>query len=164
MWTDGEMEQCMAMAAAGQSYSRIGRALGKTRNAVAGKLNRLGVKKVTPAKTTHSPPRAKGPAKKRQPRAKPVQARKPVRQTGRVVPFRRKRRRGWDTPKYLKPGAKALPPLYMTTLQLATRNCRFIVQGVGAHALYCGHRTVDDGVSWCQHHYNTVHVGSGPNG
>lgn len=42
-WTDDELEQLKAMWAEGLTASTIGRAIGKTRNAVLGKSHRIGL-------------------------------------------------------------------------------------------------------------------------
>lgn len=48
LWPDDHVEQLKNFWIAGWSMSRIGRALGRTRNAIAGKVHRLGL---TPRKS-----------------------------------------------------------------------------------------------------------------
>lgn len=139
-WCPGEVDAMLRMVAEGASSREIGNYLGKTRNAVLGKLFRLGVSCKT---TIHS----NKPLKPRQKTTKPFSL-KPAE----VVKLRVNRP---------KASAPTNDPVHI--LLRKESQCAFIV----GHHLCCGaeaYRSVDGlghprVTSWCPYHYNIVFKG-----
>jgi len=137
MWTDDAIAMLRQMWLDGFSATQIASALkdaklkiGVTRNAVIGKIHRLGLT----GRTTQWPPQAK--QAKQETKCQP--------RRGRPGPLPA------PAPKP-KPAPDALQPLNVTLMDLRFGQCRAIVAGTGADALFCGH-DVAEGSSWCAHH------------
>jgi GcrA cell cycle regulator len=134
MWTDDAIAMLRQMWLDGFSATQISGALkaarlkaGVTRNAVIGKIHRLGLT----GRTTQWPPLAKQTTvcqpRRGRPGPLPAPAPKP------------------------QPTPDALQPLNTPLIDLRFGQCRAIVAGTGADALFCGH-DVAKGSSWCAHH------------
>ncbi len=125
-WTDTDFTTLTAMALAGSSASQIGRAIGRTRNAIIGKAHRHGISmgehRVVPT----------------------AEARKSASTARRVAWMRRKREAGRvaAAPKTSRYVARRLATVPsgpgITILQLTPDTCRFIAGEAVAGGLYCG--------------------------
>jgi GcrA cell cycle regulator len=136
-WTDQEIETLRAMWNAGDSASEIAAAFrGKSRNAVLGKVHRLGEKGgFKPRKSPQLPRRAATPKPVAKPAAKPVAAKPdPVRLDVMVPPA---------------PPAKGK----VTLETVGYRQCRFPMGDPrqGADMPMCGQKT-EEGRSYCDAH------------
>lgn len=138
-WTPEKINKLREMRDAGHSAVIIGEALGVSRNAVLGKVFRLGLPRMKDA----------GAAGDRKPRAKPL--RKPV---ARVKPVAR-------PPVAYKPLRQPVEPpalvsLNIGILDLGPGMCRWI-EGSHEHpAIYCG-AGCDEGQSFCPGHRALVY-------
>ena len=132
MWTDAAIFMLRQMWLDGYSATQIAGALkaaklkNATRNAVIGKIHRLGLT----GRTTQWPPQTKQATcqpRRGRPGRLPAPALKP------------------------KPAPDLLQPLNTPLMDLRFGMCRAIVANTGADALFCGH-DVAEGSSWCAHH------------
>ena len=141
-WTPERVEQLQSSVVAGLSCSQIAAQIGVTRNAVIGKIHRLGL----------SPVRPPGAA----PRSCPPRARDP-----RAASQRRKLRLLWSDGA-VKPEAEAAAPIMVESadpcslLDLAERKCRWPVSDAAgndgaADFVFCGNATIE-GLSYCGGH------------
>ena len=129
----------------GKSSNQIGRMIGKTRNAVIGKVHRMGLisahrQQPTLARVYNSPPPA--PPKPPKPRAEPVRS-PPAAIKENVVP--------------LPPRPPPKPPdggLSLLSLQYGI-HCAYPVSGGGADLVYCGGET--GGGRYCEVHRQVMY-------
>jgi len=136
-WTAERIAQLKSGVGAGLSCSQIANEIGVSRNAVIGKLNRLGLS------------RGRGPAA---PRARNgVSVRRPQVLTQRLVL------------KALFASAPVADDIVSSEpcslLNLAPRKCRWPISGATADFTFCGNTTVD-GMSYCAGHARMAYRGS----
>jgi len=135
-WTAERIAQLKSGVGAGLSCSQIANEIGVSRNAVIGKLNRLGLS------------RGRGPAAPRVRNG--VSVRRPQVLTQRLV---------------LKalfasaPIADVVSSEPCSLLNLTPRKCRWPIGGATADFTFCGNTTVD-GVSYCAGHARMAYRGS----
>jgi hypothetical protein len=114
----------------------------KTRNAIIGRVHRLGLKLKQAAN-------GKGERKPRSPRVPGVpksQPRKPV-----SVPHL-----AFVAAPRVDPSIPIVPRL-VSLMDLQAHECRWIAEGIGEHAKFCGHARGGSS-SWCPHHHSRVFV------
>jgi len=138
-WTPERVEQLQGFVVAGLSCSQIAAQIGVTRNAVIGKIHRLGLSPVRPpgAAARSCPPRARDP---------------------RAASQRRRLRLLWSDGA-VKPEADVGPAPVESAepcslLDLAQGKCRWPVSdaaGGTADFVFCGNAAVD-GLSYCAGH------------
>ncbi len=140
-WTPERIEQLQSFVVAGLSCSQIAAQIGVTRNAVIGKIHRLGLSPVRPpgAPARSCPPRARDP---------------------RAASQRRRLRLLWSDGA-VKPEAETAPVTVQSAepcslLDLAQGKCRWPVSdaaGIGGAAdfVFCGNAAID-GLSYCAGH------------
>lgn len=138
-WTPERVEQLQSFVVAGLSCSQIAAQIGVTRNAVIGKIHRLGLSPVRPpgAAARSCPPRARDP---------------------RAASPRRRLRLLWSDGTVR---AEAEAPLVVEStepcslLDLAQGKCRWPVSDAGnggtADFVFCGNAAID-GLSYCAGH------------
>ena len=131
IWTDEKVKMLEALLEEKLSASQIGERLGVSRNAVIGKAHRLNMKL--------RPPSIASAARRRQKPSAPT-----VLRTSKTM---------W------RDGLPAIPvdPLLRPdgqlydTLSITDRSCKWIVEGHGKNARYCG-QEVAPKWSWCEYH------------
>lgn len=127
-WTPEKVEQLIAMFHEGLSCEIIGRRLGTTRNAVIGRLHRMGYTKPQPTtKIARVPKRAEGSSDGR----------------GVVIRFR-------PHMENFQQRAAAVVPLHIGLVDLQSHHCRY-PYGEGPYS-FCGHKKAD-GSSYCPEHF-----------
>ena len=142
MWTAERVELLKHFYAAGQSASQIAMELADrtrsrfSRNAVIGKVHRLGLER-------------RGPMAPRPPRPK-------VKQIARKNILRWGNGKLLETPDIHVEMPVIVEPLNLTLAALGPRQCRWITNDDAASALYCGHPT-PDGTAWCAAHRTIVY-------
>ena len=138
-WTPERVEQLQSFVGAGLSCSQIAAQIGVTRNAVIGKIHRLGLSPVRPpgAATRSCPPRARDP---------------------RAASERRRLRLLWSdgavTAEPAGPAAvESAEPCSL--LDLAQGKCRWPVSDTGGNGtadfVFCGNAAIE-GLSYCTGH------------
>jgi GcrA cell cycle regulator len=142
-WTDERLTVLRTLWAEGLTASQIGAQIGTTRNAVLGKVHRMGL-------AIRNAPVA---GEQRQPRNTKQNGPRPYRLTKlamslAVAPAPRSHVGGYSRRplEYVPP----TPPLNIPFLEHKTGQCREIT-GHNGLALFCGHAVVE-GCSWCPHH------------
>lgn len=160
LWTDEKIARLKEMRAAGSSYSKIGDALGFTRGAISGKVDRLGLDK-----RARAPKRSDGGALARRLRSKGaadadraatqriahrLKVRPPSHGGGAVMVESIIREEAPPRPEFLG----------IALLDLQRGQCRF-PQGEGASILFCGQKTIS-GESWCRDCYRIVYQAPRP--
>jgi GcrA cell cycle regulator len=134
VWTAERVELLRSYASAGFTCMQIAREIGVTRNAVIGKLSRLGLSKPRPA----ARPRDANGA--RPPYPRPLAPRRLLRALFTATPLVA------DTPTIV---TSARP---CTLLELTRDKCRWPIADAGPHdAGFCGNAPVD-GLSYCAGH------------
>jgi len=136
-WTPERIEQLQGFVVAGMSCSQIAAQIGVTRNAVIGKIHRLGLSPVRPpgAAARSCPPRTRDP---------------------RAASPRRRLRLLWSDGA-ATPEVTALPEQVESAepcslLDLAQGKCRWPVgDGGAADFVFCGNAAID-GLSYCAGH------------
>lgn len=157
-WTDDRIEILKQLHAAGLSCSKIAAELGGvTRNAVIGKLHRLGIKtdKLKPQVT-------RGPAAIRNPRP----ARKPVNGLHIVNSARLPRETAGERETAAIAAATCViaePPLHIPFLDRRDPECGFICSADRAPATCCGHPQQTDS-PYCPAHHRLTHQPEKPRG
>jgi GcrA cell cycle regulator len=142
-WTDERLTVLRTLWAEGLTALQIGTQIGATRNAVLGKVHRMGfaIRNVPVAGEQRQPRSAKqnGPRPYRLPKIAMLLA---------VAPPPRSHIEGYSRRplEYVPPTA----PLNIPFLEHKTGQCREIT-GHDGLALFCGHPAVE-GCSWCAHH------------
>jgi GcrA cell cycle regulator len=130
-WSDARIETLKERWAAGHSASHIAAELGGvTRNAIIGKVHRLGL----PSRIRTVSPRAPRERAGRRVRA---------------VKFVRDVLHGAELPRI--PALNCPAPFNLTLLELVGNTCRFICDGSGLDAWYCGNR-IEGSASYCAYH------------
>lgn len=127
-WSDGDQATLRRMAGQGFSAAEIARTLGKTRNAVAGRAHRTGVRLEGGRASSDCRLPGKG---------KPV-ARPAARAAKRAVP-----------------APVAPEPLNLLLEEMAAGQCRFAVNRDPPYR-FCGHQTLP-GAAWCGFHQRLVY-------
>ena len=135
IWTDEKVNMLEALLEEKLSASQIGERLGVSRNAVIGKAHRLNMK---------LRPRPEASAARRVVRQKPSAPVGLWRDLAFVAPIRNKSAIPVDP--FLRPDGQ----MY-NTLSITDRSCKWIVEGHGKNARYCGHEAVPER-SWCEYH------------
>lgn len=142
LWSTDRVTKLLYLWEQGLSGAEIAKAFDGlfTRNAIIGKLNRLGKRRETPVR--------------------PMLATKPV--ETRPFPYKapsvKPTSSGWKRPPAPKAAPKPLPPQppvdprSITMEELTAKDCKWIVSGEGADALFCGARK-DPERSYCGHHH-----------
>lgn len=133
-WTTEKVARLLELVAQDLSGALIAAELGLTRNAVVGRLHRMGIKDRNPQKTlrSYAVPRGK-------------------RKSGaRVIPFRLR-------PELIKQNAADIIPLHVCFDDLSGHHCRF-PYGDGPFT-YCGHGKCE-GSSYCEAHFQ-LSIGPG---
>lgn len=131
-WTPELIEQLKGYFWNKKSASQIGELLGFTRNAIIGKLFRLGLRR-----SPEDLHRARANRKSLTPR---------------VVSFRRAIAAA-ESSFVPSEDVPPLPPLNIPLVDTTRSQCKFIA---GYDGLCCGHPTI--GGSWCAHHHARVYV------
>ncbi len=136
-WTEPRVEQLKALWAERVSATVIAERLGApSRNAILGKINRMGLSKSRP------PPPPKPPR-----------------------PPRVRRRAKFRPPASIQPAPKPAPPRApaparpCSLLELTNESCRFVVSGDGPPFMFCNTAEADfhNGVSYCSQHARIVY-------
>lgn len=134
-WSDEAIAMLKKLWLEGYSGSEIGKHMGCSRNAIIGKIHRLGLgqngRKKRPDNKVPPPKPGKMPILFR---SKPIK--KMV-----VKP---------EVPKPVE--APPVVPLYIPLVELENSQCHAIVEHNAGGARYCGHATVKD-TSWCEYHF-----------
>lgn len=142
MWTDERVELLKVFYAAGQSASQIAFELADrtrarfSRNAVIGKIHRLGLER-------------RGPMAPRPPRPK-------AKQTARKNVLRWGNGKLLETPDIHVEMPVVVEPLNLMLANVGPRQCRWISNDDASAALYCGHETAE-GCAWCPAHRAIVY-------
>lgn len=132
-WTEQNVERLKILVREGKTGSQIGKELGCTRNAVIGKIYRLGLK---------GPPQ------------KPKQRASKLHPNRKYKPYTRKLKMVFDNHK---PATIEVVPLNIPFLQIKDGQCRFICgEPDGVKTLYCG-RPVMGECSYCLGHFIATH-------
>lgn len=131
IWTPERVKRLEALLEEKLSASQIGERLGVSRNAVIGKAHRLNMK-------LRPRPEASAARRRQKPSAPTVlRTSKTMWRDGLpVIPV----------DPLLKPDGQ----MY-NTLSITDRSCKWIVEGHGKNARYCGHEAVPKR-SWCEYH------------
>jgi GcrA cell cycle regulator len=156
-WDDERVETLKQLAQAGNTATAIGKAMGRSKNSIIGKLNRLGL-------DAHAYPRKGRNNEGRLCKDSPEQ----IAAWGRAAAQKR-----WaNTPR--REAAPPLPKIKMiATLivsnavsgplskallidALTARTCRWLYGDPRHDATYCGHGTLP-GTAWCGFHYGVVY-------
>lgn len=140
-WTAETISTMLQMAQEGHSCSQIAIAVRRTRNAVIGKLHRMGIHKAYPqhvAKRVHT--KKVTPSL---PRVAPLEARSPL-------PLIRKAKPA-VTPKPVEPGFGRFE-----LVSLNAGQCRFAVSSHRHEHLFCGAPVIGN-TSWCEEHARRVY-------
>jgi len=161
-WTKEQDRILREMVKAGEPGSVVAAALRKTRNAVIGRAHRLGLTFAggKPKSVSVEANRKQGGIKGGVPGKKLVEARQKAKgdnhRRSRVA--RNIESRKLD-PVFIEPPAPVIPvdPLRLHLVDLKRRSCRFIVEGAGAFARYCGHES-KVGSSYCPHHHARLYT------
>jgi len=144
VWTPARIAEMSRLADDGWSGSEIGRLLGLSKNAVLGKLWRLGKKRPTPTKTKKPELRPRG------------ERLAPVMHAPRPKPV------AHDDEPLAFPSAPSLIPLPpgepITIEHLHNETCRWVldVRDKRGCRKYCG-KPVKTGKPWCPEHYKRVY-------
>lgn len=144
-WTDERVQQLRQDWAAGLSGSQIAGRMGKSRNAIIGKLHRLGLRRSTaPRKTYVRKPRRYSPSRPKSPFNSSF-ARQPLAPSS-------QRAMGPDASGSSLPVLPAQPSLDLAleALKPGLRECRF-PYGDAVPFKFCGHKTID-GLPYCEAH------------
>jgi GcrA cell cycle regulator len=139
-WTESRVIRLRYLREQGLSASQIGVELGVTRNAVIGKLHRLGLNAAESSEQREARRAAANArcAKYRASKGAKVRARIEV-----------------EAPQ-------APQSLELTLETIQSDQCRFIAGDPLAGGTYCGHPVAEDGLSWCQYHYGLVYEPTTP--
>jgi hypothetical protein len=146
-WSDAEIEQARKYFAEGMSSSMIGRQIGRSRNAVIGKLARVGLSSAVQPTLRKPLTRQLGGFAARVliggARRKKAAAKAELQVD---EPFGWRRLACHSVPGY---SGKPLP-----LLELTSNQCRYPLDQVdGGPLLFCGAPTMGAGTSWCQYHF-----------
>ena len=123
-WADELAKWAAAMWRSGSSARVIGDAIGRTRNAVVGKMNRMGLQR------SHKIPPA------------PYCGDSPARR------YAQKKRAPWVNVVDVKP---EITPTAVSIIELERHHCRWPASGEGAAMLYCGGAAMN-GFPYCPRH------------
>lgn len=138
---DGERGQTVIrMWRDGHSAAEIGMKVKASRNAVLGFLRRNGENRNKGCRTAVKRQTDKAPKRKATARFKPASVRNVPKFRAEIFP---------------EPVAVAGDPLLLTLEQIGFAQCRYICEGVGDEARYCGHPVHKSG-SWCKGHHRVV--------
>lgn len=132
-WSEERAERCAEMWKAGESAGTIANELGMTRNAVIGKVHRMGLH--------------------RRQRKLPLIVAKPARGIGglKLARIRAAKPRKAKILAAITDLAPEIVPNPVNFEQLAAHHCRWPVDGAGWAMLYCGGDAVD-GLPYCGRH------------
>lgn len=140
-WTEERVVQLKAMHHRGCSSSEIGRALKTTRNAVIGKLHRMGIRRAIPNITAQLEGKAA------------------------IVGLKAKGEKVIKLPRFpmdkrhvSRPVPQVCEPVSL--LDLRPCHCRFPVSGEGADTLFCGAPKQQG--AYCKPHYYNTHFSDTP--
>ncbi|MEL6476027.1 MAG: GcrA family cell cycle regulator [Pseudomonadota bacterium] len=166
-WTDERVEKLKELWAEGMSASQIAKSLGGvTRNAVIGKVHRLGLSNRGAAAPGGAPEEQKGPDKPAQKAAKPVEAAEPMPEPAKPAPPQRippairdasqPRAPGLPTPEEEAARATLVEIEKMAKkldlLELTERTCKWpIGDPAEENFFFCGLPCVP-GKPYCEHH------------
>lgn len=135
-WTEARIDTVCARWAEGHTATMIGQEIGVTRNAVLGKIDRLGL----PKRTTHHVADTQRAVRKRPVR---VGVANIIKQSSPPI----------SKPVLVFDSTHVLPFMETRGLQ-----CRFIVSGEGERPhLACGSRTTSETSSYCGYHHAICH-------
>jgi GcrA cell cycle regulator len=138
-WTDERTTTAKRLFAEGFSYTEIGREIGTTRNAICGKLTRLGIFRFGPGMNHGS--RTVGEPRK--PRSRST--------SGAIANIRRR----WpDVAPDIAPEAPLAPTLLF---DLKPHQCRWPCGGSGIETIFCGGQRAE-GSSYCAGHFHISHA------
>lgn len=133
-WTDERVDELKRRRfGLKESCGFIARAMGVTRSAITGKINRLGLSEPRPEKATAP---------------RPLVSLRPITSAGRERKTRVSKRARDDGPAYIGPEATEIvsefvPPNPVTLVQLEPCHCRWPIESPGA-VLYCGEIPKDE--------------------
>lgn len=139
VWTDERIDQLTKLWA-DHSASEIAAQLGVTRNAVVGKVHRLGLKMPAGVRAVKKAARSRAKAVRNSP-ARSVD----------VVQLRRAQLRTIAAP------TASIECLNVAFADIRPHKCRWITNDDVRAPLYCGHDTVAN-TDWCATHYCIVYV------
>ena len=142
LWTPDQDDMLAALVESGASARQIGATMGKTRNSIIGRVHRLGLKLKQAANSKGE----RTPRKPRVPGVPKSQPRKPV-----SVPHL-----AFVAAPKVDPSIPVVPRL-VSLMNLQAHECRWVAEGVGENALFCGHDRQGTS-SWCPHHRARVFV------
>ena len=149
MWTNKETQTAVAMFVNGKTYTEIAKALRRSRSEIAGKLNRLGIRRNGP------PIRSKKPRDPRPPKPPPpkIVARSPQVPSQPPSPPQR------HSPAPLPSLPPPRPPGPPCCWELGYNDCRFPVgrRGEDGPTTFCA-KPVEPGTSWCPDHHAVVYT------
>ena len=143
-WTEERIDQAIELFISGKSAGEIALVLGGvTRNAVIGKLHRLGYSRK--AMGLGMPQRAKPRAK-----TKPVEAKQ--------APARRRKRKPIKItiPKAELKGRSMRDGGAIDLIELSAGTCRFPITAEGPHHRFCGASPIEGSV-YCEQHHALCH-------
>lgn len=142
-WTDEKIEMLRNLVAAKHSSSLIAQEMKISRNAVIGKAYRLGLNLQSQPKT----PSGRASRARRKPSAPTV-----------LKPSNKKPVGVWADAAFVGQfSPRSVDPILRKdgqmhdTLSITDRTCKWVVDGCGRNARYCGHDAVPQR-SWCAYH------------
>ena len=142
-WTDEVIVELKRLFDLGHSQGKCGALMGFTRNAIAGKLDRLGLKRGDSVSTIRLSTGSSVP----RPRQRGL--------TETVIAYRIRTQPKRELLKLLAKIPNEITPLGVGIVDLERHHCKFPVDRSYGPMLYCGHKVVS-GESWCPHHYRRV--------
>ena len=185
-WTEEETQHMLDVLRDGGSYDDAARAVGRPRNAIAGKFDRLiraGDDRAILASRAVGKNRQMRWERARRRRADMAAKKRLIREAKARA---KKKKEKKQAPKPMKEypklevkaeGPEALPakePPRETSFlmevidsggvgfaDLKSRSCRYIISGEERPTRYCGEKTESDSVPWCARHAARVHVRKG---
>lgn len=163
-WTDERIEQLTALWRDGKSAGQIAKTLGGvSRNAVIGKVHRLGLQLEGGHDAVAKAQKARADRVRREKRAQ-VDRDRAIRCERRADDARKKAEKIAKIaaakparPEPVFTDVFRLAPLELSLLDLRENDCRFPVSGEKADTLFCGHN-VEAGGTYCTYHARVAYI------